>query len=97
MDKGHRFLHNHPMTEKQLGLDEQHVIVDRDAWEEARKQVLNLGIPRVSGSMLKSAIRGAIKCSCDGTYSDNVEDWNLVEKPKELIKRINFIIDQYYR
>lgn len=47
MDKGHRFLHNHPMTEKRLGLDEQHVIVDRDAWEEVRKQVLNLGIPRV--------------------------------------------------
>lgn len=51
MDKGHRFLHNHPMTEKRLGLDEQHVIVDRDAWEEARKQVLNLGIPRVSVSL----------------------------------------------
>ena len=48
MDKGHNFLHNHPMTEKRLGLDEQHVIVDRDAWEHARKQGLNLPIPHVS-------------------------------------------------
>ena len=36
MDKGHNFLHNHPMTEKIRGLDEEHVIVDRDAWEHAR-------------------------------------------------------------
>ena len=57
MDKGHNFLHNHPMTEKNLGLDEQHVIVDRNAWEEARKQVLNLGIPFVSGSALDDSER----------------------------------------
>lgn len=48
MDKGYNFLHNHPMTEKSFGLDEKHVIVDRDAWEEARKRVLNLGIPLVT-------------------------------------------------
>ena len=48
MDKGYKFLHNHPMTEKSLGLDDKHVIVDRDAWEEARRQVLNLDRPLVS-------------------------------------------------
>lgn len=48
MDKGIQFLHNHPMTEQRLGLDSGHVIVDRDAWEHARKQGLNLHIPDVS-------------------------------------------------
>ena len=37
MDTEHRFLHNHPTKEKRLGLDKDHVIVDRDAWETARK------------------------------------------------------------
>jgi len=34
------FLHNHPGTEKKLGLDENHVIVDREDWEKA-KQLLS--------------------------------------------------------
>ncbi len=38
MNKGTMFLHNHPKMEEKLGLDSDHVIVDRDAWEEARKQ-----------------------------------------------------------
>ena len=50
MDK-RNFLHNHPDTERRLGLDENHVIVDKDDWEYARKQGLNLYIPDVSGSL----------------------------------------------
>jgi hypothetical protein len=48
MDKGHMYLHNHPMTEKRLGLDDKHVIVDSDAWKHARRQGLNLPIQHVS-------------------------------------------------
>jgi hypothetical protein len=33
--KGTRFLHNHPMTEEKLGVDKDHVIVDRADWVEA--------------------------------------------------------------
>ena len=32
-----KFLHNHPQKEKMLGLDEDHVIVDREDWEKARQ------------------------------------------------------------
>jgi len=32
-----KFLHNHPMTEQKLGIDEHHVIVDKDDWKRARK------------------------------------------------------------
>jgi len=35
------FLHNHPHKEKTLGLDENHVIVDREDWEKARSIVLD--------------------------------------------------------
>jgi len=31
---GYNFLHTHPHTEKSLNLDEKHVIVDRDEWEQ---------------------------------------------------------------
>lgn len=41
MHIGERFLHNHPMTEKRLGLDENHVIVDRDAWDFVREHHLS--------------------------------------------------------
>jgi len=40
MDTGTHFLHNHPITERKLGLDTGHVIVDRDAWEYARGQMV---------------------------------------------------------
>lgn len=33
------FLHNHPRKEKELGLDENHVIVDREDWEIAKTYV----------------------------------------------------------
>ena len=36
MDKGKDFLHNHPGDARRLGLDKDHVIVDRDSWEFAR-------------------------------------------------------------
>ena len=32
-----KFLHNHPQKEKTLGLDENHVIVDREDWEQAKQ------------------------------------------------------------
>lgn len=32
-----KFLHNHPQKEKTLGIDENHVIVDREDWEQARQ------------------------------------------------------------
>jgi hypothetical protein len=31
---GYNFLHTHAQTEKSLNLDEKHVIVDRDEWEQ---------------------------------------------------------------
>jgi len=31
---GHNFLHTHPITEKQLGLDDNHVIVDKNELDE---------------------------------------------------------------
>jgi len=36
----YNFLHNHPNTEKHLNLDEDHVIVDKKDWEEARSITL---------------------------------------------------------
>ena len=33
------FLHNHPGLEKKLGIDENHVIVDREDWEKARQTI----------------------------------------------------------
>jgi len=44
------FLHNHPMTEKEKGLDDDHVIVDRLDWLKAREILskdynLGTGIP----------------------------------------------------
>jgi hypothetical protein len=33
MNKGILFLHSHPQMEKQLNVDKEHVIVDRNAWE----------------------------------------------------------------
>ena len=37
-----KFLHNHPQKEKTLGLDENHVIVDREDWEQARELINGL-------------------------------------------------------
>lgn len=33
------FLHNHPQKERELGLDRNHVIVDREDWEIAKRYV----------------------------------------------------------
>jgi len=33
------FLHNHPGLEHKLGIDENHVIVDREDWEKARQTI----------------------------------------------------------
>lgn len=41
----HKFLHNHPAIEENLGLDKNHVIVDREDWEKAKnllKRIVNL-------------------------------------------------------
>jgi hypothetical protein len=35
------FLHNHPTLESQLGLTDEHVIVDRAEWERMRKRLLD--------------------------------------------------------
>lgn len=43
------FLHNHPDTERRLGLDENHVIIDRDAWE------YTLNLPNINGKLTFSA------------------------------------------
>jgi len=32
------FLHNHPMMEKVFKIDQDHVVVDRKDWEEARRR-----------------------------------------------------------
>jgi len=44
------FLHNHPRKEKELGLDKNHVIIDREDWEQA-KQIIktNKRIGIISG------------------------------------------------
>jgi len=33
------FLHNHPGTEQRLGLGHGHVIIDREDWEEAKREL----------------------------------------------------------
>lgn len=35
------FLHNHPDLARRLGLDEDHVIIDRKEWEEACEILAN--------------------------------------------------------
>ena len=35
MAKTNYFLHRHPIIEKKLGVDPNHVIIDKEAWEEA--------------------------------------------------------------
>jgi len=39
-DVGLYFLHNHPVMEKELKVDEKYVIVDKIEWEFARQQLL---------------------------------------------------------
>ena len=34
----HEFLHNHPMMEKVFNIDQDHVVVDRKDWEEAKRR-----------------------------------------------------------
>jgi len=48
-DRLHGFLHNHPGAEKELGLDKDHVIVDRKDWEEYHQNKPRIGI--VGGSV----------------------------------------------
>ena len=56
MNKGYLYLHNHPKMEEMLGVDEKHVIVDRDAWEDARNKGLKLPIAVVSKSFTAKQI-----------------------------------------
>ena len=39
MDKGKNFLHNHPKMEANYSIDNEHVIVDRDAWMYIREEL----------------------------------------------------------
>ena len=41
MHKGKLVLHNHPAKEKELGVDINHVIIDRDEWLYYRDLILN--------------------------------------------------------
>ena len=53
-----KFLHNHPQKEKMLGLDEDHVIVDREDWEKARELIYTRNkkiCDRISGHLGLSA------------------------------------------
>jgi len=75
MDKGYNFLHNHPLTEKRLGVDEQHVIVDRDAWEEARNQILDSRIPLTVPYFSQKEIEDlAFKWSSERSCGDAEQD-----------------------
>lgn len=53
-----KFLHNNPQKEKTLGLDENHVIVDREDWEKARELIYTRNkkiCDRISGHIGLSA------------------------------------------
>lgn len=41
-NKATNFLHNHPASEKYLGISKDHVIVDRKDWEHVRELLLLL-------------------------------------------------------
>ena len=64
MDKGSKFLHNHPITENRLGLDDQHVIVDRDAWEEARARYIESYTPDITPTPTIDKIHEFTYTSC---------------------------------
>ena len=70
------FLHDHPMTEKSLGLDNKHKIVDVvdvEDWEYAQSQVFNLGIPDVS-KMLPMAEKHAIRLLRENWCNEDEQD-----------------------
>lgn len=46
---------------------------------------------------LKSKILEIIRNQCDGTYNDNIEDWNIAspeEAPKILFEKLSDLIDK---
>ena len=62
--------------------------------KEARTKLLILF--GVSSSALKSDLLADIKMSCDGTYSDAIDDWDLVDTAQDVINRINKTVDKHY-
>ena len=61
--------------------------------EYADQQLILSG---VSSSALKSDLLADIKMSCDGTYSDAIDDWDLVDTAEDVINRINKTVDKHY-
>jgi hypothetical protein len=60
-----------------LGLDENHVIVDREDWIEAKSNILNLGIADVIGSSSNKEIDFKVafnELACCVNYGMTVEN-----------------------
>ena len=55
MDKLTDFLHRHPLREKELGLDEDHVIVNKDHWQQV--QIFFKGVSQVIDSYPKEKLK----------------------------------------
>ena len=62
--------------------------------DKARKELCFLF--DVRRSALKSDLLADIKMSCDGTYSDAIDDWDLVDPAEDVINRINKTVDKHY-
>ncbi len=72
MNKGTMFLHNHPKMEEKLGLDKDHVIVDRGAWEEARKQC---NIVNVSDSLDLEELERKLDIALGKETKETLTEW----------------------
>lgn len=60
---GFNWLNDHPAIEARLGLDNAHVIVDRQDWEQAKQLIQN----NVSNSVIDNMFGdNEIKCTCQG-------------------------------
>jgi flagellar biosynthesis/type III secretory pathway protein FliH len=59
---------------------------------EAKQLILQ----SVNISELKKDLLADIKISCDGTYSDAIDDWDLVDTAEALMNKINKTIDKHY-
>ncbi|MCZ4696282.1 hypothetical protein DWB61_16590 [Ancylomarina euxinus] len=55
MNKLKDFLHRHPMKEKELGLDEDHVIINKDHWQQV--QTFFTGVSQIINTETKEKLK----------------------------------------
>lgn len=81
------FLHNHPRKEKELGLDNDHVIVDREDWEQA-KQIIDTQKKRIA--IIGGGFQGAI-CGIDEAKTIFIAHEDMVRYPTLPIRDENWV------